>query len=115
MRSSSSTAASPRARRARRTGARKRCLIDKDKRNSSRFCLEAGMKPDAVQNERDRIHTRRLKSSMFGMARMDSLLQELLISEGGEGRTASPAPGLRLPDDPDPAAQPLPSPAAQLK
>ncbi|XP_072014317.1 hepatocyte nuclear factor 4-gamma-like [Amphiura filiformis] len=40
------------------------CIVDKDKRNQCRYCrlkkcFRAGMKKEAVQNERDRISTRR--------------------------------------------------------
>uniref|UniRef100_A0A7M4FNW8 Hepatocyte nuclear factor 4 gamma n=1 Tax=Crocodylus porosus TaxID=8502 RepID=A0A7M4FNW8_CROPO len=42
----------------------RQCVVDKDKRNQCRFCrlkkcFRAGMKKEAVQNERDRISTRR--------------------------------------------------------
>ena len=40
------------------------CVVDKDKRNQCRFCrfkmcMRAGMKKHAVQNERDKISTRK--------------------------------------------------------
>ena len=40
------------------------CVVDKDKRNQCRFCrfkmcVRAGMKKHAVQNERDKISTRK--------------------------------------------------------
>ena len=40
------------------------CVVDKDKRNQCRYCrlrkcFKAGMKKDAVQNERDRISSRK--------------------------------------------------------
>ncbi len=43
------------------------CIVDKDKRNQCRFCrlkmcFKAGMKKNAVQNERDRISTRKPSS-----------------------------------------------------
>ncbi|KAG8009390.1 Hepatocyte nuclear factor 4-alpha [Nibea albiflora] len=42
----------------------RQCIVDKDKRNQCRFCrlnkcFRAGMKKEAVQNERDRISSRR--------------------------------------------------------
>ena len=42
----------------------RQCVVDKDKRNQCRYCrlrkcFRAGMKKEAVQNERDRISTRR--------------------------------------------------------
>lgn len=42
----------------------RQCVVDKDKRNQCRYCrlrkcFQAGMKKEAVQNERDRISTRR--------------------------------------------------------
>ncbi|XP_056188666.1 hepatocyte nuclear factor 4-gamma isoform X3 [Falco biarmicus] len=42
----------------------RQCIVDKDKRNQCRYCrlkkcFRAGMKKEAVQNERDRISTRR--------------------------------------------------------
>ncbi|XP_024002500.1 hepatocyte nuclear factor 4-alpha isoform X1 [Salvelinus sp. IW2-2015] len=42
----------------------RQCVVDKDKRNQCRFCrlhqcFRAGMKKEAVQNERDRISSRR--------------------------------------------------------
>ena len=49
------------------------CTVDKDKRNQCRFCrlrkcFKAGMKKDAVQNERDRISKRTptLEETMIG-------------------------------------------------
>ncbi|XP_071973143.1 hepatocyte nuclear factor 4-beta-like isoform X1 [Engystomops pustulosus] len=46
----------------------RQCIIDKDKRNQCRYCrlrkcFRAGMKKEAVQNERDRISMRRSSSS----------------------------------------------------
>ncbi|XP_055688224.1 hepatocyte nuclear factor 4-gamma isoform X2 [Lutzomyia longipalpis] len=43
------------------------CVVDKDKRNQCRYCrlrkcFKAGMKKEAVQNERDRISSRRLST-----------------------------------------------------
>ncbi|KAJ8249222.1 hypothetical protein GJAV_G00232490 [Gymnothorax javanicus] len=47
------------------------CVVDKDKRNQCRYCrlrkcLRAGMKKEAVQNERDRISSRRAEEMGLG-------------------------------------------------
>ncbi|XP_074605232.1 hepatocyte nuclear factor 4-gamma-like [Brevipalpus obovatus] len=60
------------------------CLIDKDKRNQCRYCrlrkcLRAGMKKDAVQNERDRISQRR--PSMDEMNHGGVSIQTLIQAE----------------------------------
>lgn len=50
---------------------RRNCVVDKDKRNQCRYCrlrkcFRAGMKKEAVQNERDRISVRRTSYEEMG-------------------------------------------------
>ncbi|XP_029552739.1 hepatocyte nuclear factor 4-gamma isoform X3 [Salmo trutta] len=69
----------------------RQCVVDKDKRNQCRFCrlhkcFRAGMKKEAVQNERDRISSRRnIQDSqdlppITVLAQAESLSQQISVS-----------------------------------
>uniref|UniRef100_A0A8C5DJT9 Hepatocyte nuclear factor 4-gamma-like n=1 Tax=Gouania willdenowi TaxID=441366 RepID=A0A8C5DJT9_GOUWI len=71
----------------------RQCIVDKDKRNQCRFCrlnkcFRAGMKKEAVQNERDRISSRRsIQESqdlppITILAQAESLSQQIVPSVG---------------------------------
>ncbi|KAM4630219.1 hepatic nuclear factor 4, beta isoform 2-T2 [Polymixia lowei] len=58
----------------------RQCVVDKDKRNQCRYCrlrkcLRAGMRKEAVQNERDRISTHRAEGRGVGTLSISVLLQ----------------------------------------
>ncbi|XP_051971347.1 hepatocyte nuclear factor 4-gamma-like isoform X2 [Xyrauchen texanus] len=72
----------------------RQCVVDKDKRNQCRFCrlhkcFHAGMKKEAVQNERDRISSRRnIQDShdlppITALAHAEALSQQINISPMG--------------------------------
>nr|XP_046148599.1 hepatocyte nuclear factor 4-gamma isoform X1 [Oncorhynchus gorbuscha]XP_046148601.1 hepatocyte nuclear factor 4-gamma isoform X1 [Oncorhynchus gorbuscha]XP_046148602.1 hepatocyte nuclear factor 4-gamma isoform X1 [Oncorhynchus gorbuscha] len=69
----------------------RQCVVDKDKRNQCRFCrlhkcFRAGMKKEAVQNERDRISSRRNIQDnqdlppITVLAQAESLSQQISVS-----------------------------------
>ncbi|XP_028592501.2 hepatocyte nuclear factor 4-gamma isoform X2 [Podarcis muralis] len=63
----------------------RQCTVDKDKRNQCRYCrlrkcFRAGMKKEAVQNERDRISTRRSASDGSNIPSINMLAQAELLS-----------------------------------
>ncbi|XP_026860271.1 hepatocyte nuclear factor 4-gamma isoform X2 [Electrophorus electricus] len=69
----------------------RQCVVDKDKRNQCRFCrlhkcFRAGMKKEAVQNERDRISSRRSMQDSHDLppitvlAQAESLSQQIAVS-----------------------------------
>ncbi|KAK6477164.1 hepatocyte nuclear factor 4-beta-like [Huso huso] len=73
----------------------RQCVVDKDKRNQCRYCrlrkcFRAGMKKDAVQNERDRISNRRPC-----WEEADSLSLSILLQAEAMARqfSAPPLPG----------------------
>ncbi|RXM34297.1 Cysteine-rich secretory protein LCCL domain-containing 2 [Acipenser ruthenus] len=73
----------------------RQCVVDKDKRNQCRYCrlrkcFRAGMKKDAVQNERDRISNRRP-----GWEEADSLSLSILLQAEAMAHqfSAPPLPG----------------------
>ncbi|KAL1007252.1 hypothetical protein UPYG_G00084110 [Umbra pygmaea] len=58
----------------------RQCVVDKDKRNQCRYCrlrkcFRAGMRKEAVQNERDRISSRRVDGQGLGTLSISVLLQ----------------------------------------
>ncbi|MGH0163918.1 UNVERIFIED_CONTAM: hypothetical protein FKN15_067006 [Acipenser sinensis] len=72
----------------------RQCVIDKDKRNQCRFCrlnkcFHAGMKKEAVQNERDRISSRRNTyessslTSITALAQAESLSRQISVPSPG--------------------------------
>uniref|UniRef100_A0A3Q2GAQ0 Hepatocyte nuclear factor 4, gamma n=1 Tax=Cyprinodon variegatus TaxID=28743 RepID=A0A3Q2GAQ0_CYPVA len=71
----------------------RQCVVDKDKRNQCRFCrlnkcFRAGMKKEAVQNERDRISSRRAIPDSQDLppitilAQAESLSQQIITPVG---------------------------------
>ncbi|KAK2110030.1 Hepatocyte nuclear factor 4-alpha, partial [Saguinus oedipus] len=63
----------------------RQCVVDKDKRNQCRYCrlkkcFRAGMKKEAVQNERDRISTRRSSYEDSSLPSINALLQAEVLS-----------------------------------
>ncbi|XP_042856265.1 hepatocyte nuclear factor 4-gamma-like [Penaeus japonicus] len=72
------------------------CTVDKDKRNQCRYCrlrkcIRVGMKKDAVQNERDRISTRRLSYDDGGVA--SGMTLPTILNAEHLSRQFSPAVG----------------------
>ncbi|KAH0617627.1 hypothetical protein JD844_016070 [Phrynosoma platyrhinos] len=76
----------------------RQCIVDKDKRNQCRYCrlkkcFRAGMKKEAVQNERDRISTRRSTSegsnspSINTLAQAEVLSRQIPVSSPSGGNT----------------------------
>ncbi|XP_063815626.1 hepatocyte nuclear factor 4-alpha isoform X3 [Pseudophryne corroboree] len=62
------------------------CVVDKDKRNQCRYCrlkkcFRAGMKKEAVQNERDRISTRRSSYEDSSLPSINVLIQAEVLSQ----------------------------------
>ncbi|XP_067934554.1 hepatocyte nuclear factor 4-gamma-like isoform X3 [Watersipora subatra] len=79
------------------------CVVDKDKRNQCRYCrlrkcFRAGMKKEAVQNERDRISNRR--TSYDDVVQNSSLSVSVLLNAEMMSRQVSqmplPSPGIDL-------------------
>ncbi|NXV05442.1 HNF4B factor, partial [Cettia cetti] len=74
----------------------RQCVIDKDKRNQCRYCrlkkcFRAGMKKEAVQNERDRISIRRSSYEDNGSLSINILTQaEAMAQQVGHLGTAPP-------------------------
>uniref|UniRef100_A0A4W3IRH7 Hepatocyte nuclear factor 4, alpha n=1 Tax=Callorhinchus milii TaxID=7868 RepID=A0A4W3IRH7_CALMI len=63
----------------------RQCIVDKDKRNQCRYCrlkkcFRAGMKKEAVQNERDRISTRRSSYEDSSLPSIHALIQAEMLS-----------------------------------
>ncbi|XP_010217788.1 PREDICTED: hepatocyte nuclear factor 4-alpha-like, partial [Tinamus guttatus] len=72
----------------------RQCVVDKDKRNQCRYCrlkkcFRAGMKKEAVQNERDRISTRRNTfdgcniPSISTLSQAETLSRQISVSSPG--------------------------------
>ncbi|XP_062358488.1 hepatocyte nuclear factor 4-gamma isoform X2 [Cinclus cinclus] len=72
----------------------RQCIVDKDKRNQCRYCrlkkcFRAGMKKEAVQNERDRISTRRNtfdgcnSPSISTLSQAETLSRQISVSSPG--------------------------------
>ncbi|KAM4018290.1 hepatocyte nuclear factor 4-beta-like isoform 2-T2 [Anomaloglossus baeobatrachus] len=64
----------------------RQCVVDKDKRNQCRYCrlrkcFRAGMKKEAVQNERDRISTRRSSFEDNGSLSISVLSQAEAVTQ----------------------------------
>ncbi|KAJ7413064.1 Hepatocyte nuclear factor 4-alpha [Willisornis vidua] len=64
----------------------RQCVVDKDKRNQCRYCrlkkcFRAGMKKEAVQNERDRISTRRSSYEDSSLPSINVLLQAEVLAQ----------------------------------
>ncbi|KAM4721340.1 hepatocyte nuclear factor 4-beta [Rhinophrynus dorsalis] len=64
----------------------RQCIVDKDKRNQCRFCrlrkcFRAGMKKEAVQNERDRISMRRSSYEDNGSLSISILTQAEVMTQ----------------------------------
>ncbi|XP_063153189.1 hepatocyte nuclear factor 4-alpha isoform X2 [Candoia aspera] len=73
----------------------RQCVVDKDKRNQCRYCrlkkcFRAGMKKEAVQNERDRISTRRSSYEDSSLPSINVLLQAEVLSQ----QISSPISGI---------------------
>ncbi|KAM5305754.1 hepatocyte nuclear factor 4-alpha isoform 4-T4 [Glossophaga mutica] len=73
----------------------RQCVVDKDKRNQCRYCrlkkcFRAGMKKEAVQNERDRISTRRSSYEDSSLPSISALLQAEVLSQ----QITSPVSGI---------------------
>ncbi|GAA6095921.1 hepatocyte nuclear factor 4-alpha [Tachysurus ichikawai] len=71
----------------------RQCIVDKDKRNQCRYCrlkkcFRAGMKKEAVQNERDRISTRRSSYEDSSFPSINALIQADVLSR----QISSPVP-----------------------
>uniref|UniRef100_A0A8C7FUW5 Hepatocyte nuclear factor 4, alpha n=2 Tax=Oncorhynchus TaxID=8016 RepID=A0A8C7FUW5_ONCKI len=71
----------------------RQCIVDKDKRNQCRYCrlkkcFRAGMKKEAVQNERDRISTRRSSYEDSSLPSINALIQADVLSR----QISSPGP-----------------------
>ncbi|XP_044519738.1 hepatocyte nuclear factor 4-alpha [Gracilinanus agilis] len=69
----------------------RQCVVDKDKRNQCRYCrlkkcFRAGMKKEAVQNERDRISTRRSSYEDSSLPSINALLQAEVLSQQVPGQ-----------------------------
>ncbi|XP_043921947.1 hepatocyte nuclear factor 4-gamma [Protopterus annectens] len=77
----------------------RQCIIDKDKRNQCRYCrlrkcFQAGMKKEAVQNERDRISTRRNPYDSADIPSINILRQAVALSH----QFTAPLPRTRTDD-----------------
>ncbi|NXJ91496.1 HNF4A factor, partial [Corythaixoides concolor] len=64
----------------------RQCVVDKDKRNQCRYCrlkkcFRAGMKKEAVQNERDRISTRRSSYEDSSLPSINILLHAEVLAQ----------------------------------